>query len=175
MIQSNLKWDSNTSFIYRKALSKMWVLRRMESLKVEESIILEVYLKEIRPLAEHGVAVWHSGLTLGQTRQLEKIQKVALHIILDDQKTSYQEKCQSLNLMTLAERRTELCINFAIKLAKSNLRSEFFTFLPECKRTRSKNKIVRENLTCTKRTENAPHNYLSRLLNQNSEKLLRRT
>ena len=114
-------------------------------------------------------------LPWGKPDNLKKIQKVALHIILDDQKTSYQEKCQSLNLMTLAERRTELCINFAIKLAKSNLRSEFFTFLPECKRTRSKNKIVRENLTCTKRTENAPHNYLSRLLNQNSEKLLRRT
>ena len=169
-----MKWDSNTTYIYKKAMSKMWVLRRMKNLKVDEDIIFEVYLKEIRPIAEHGVAVWHSGLTLGQERQLEKIQKVALYIIFECWKTPYLETCRLLNIKTLAERRTDLCINLAIKLAKSNHRTEFYTFLPQCSRTRSK-KIVKENITCTKRAENAPHNYLSRILNQNAEKLAVRT
>ena len=33
---------------------------------------------------EHGVAIWNSGMTKGQVADLEKIQKIALKIILED-------------------------------------------------------------------------------------------
>ena len=56
-IQSDLKWHSNTNMICRRAMSRMWLLRRMKSLKIEERIILDYYIKEIRPVAEHGVVV----------------------------------------------------------------------------------------------------------------------
>ena len=170
-IQSDLKWQSNTNMIYRKAMSRMWLLRRMKILKIDEKTILDYYLKEIRPLAEHAVVVWNSGLTKGQVYQLEKIQKVALYIILEDKKMSYSEACDTFQLKILADRRTDLCTNFALKLARGNYKNEFFTFLPENNRTRSKTKVVKENNPRTSRAENAPHNYLSRLLNQNGEKL----
>ena len=69
----------------------MWMLRWMKVVKVEEIIILEFYLKEIRPLAEHGVAVWNPGLTVGQVRQLEEFQKVAFFIIFEHRESSYLE------------------------------------------------------------------------------------
>ena len=156
-------------------MSRMWLLRRMKILKIDEKTILDYYLKEIRPLAEHAVVVWNSGLTKGQVYQLEKIQKVALYIILEDKKMSYSEACDTFQLKTLADRRTDLCTNFALKLARGNYKNEFFTFLPENNRTRSKTKVVKENNPRTSRAENAPHNYLSRLLNQNAEKLFRRS
>ena len=51
-------------------------------LKLEPIIILDYYVKEIRVLGEQGVPIWNSGLTKGQVKDLEKIQKVALTIIL---------------------------------------------------------------------------------------------
>ena len=65
-------------------MSKMWLLRRLKRLNLDVDLILDFYLKEIRPLAEHGVAIWNSGLTKGQVADLEKIQKIALKIILED-------------------------------------------------------------------------------------------
>ena len=57
-------------------------LDRMKSLGLEHNIILDYYVKEIRPVVEHGVPVWNSGLTVQQISSLERVQKVALKIIL---------------------------------------------------------------------------------------------
>ena len=168
-IQSNLKWGTNTSAIYKKAMSKMWLLRRMKYLKLEETLILDYYLKEIRPLAEHGVPTWNSGLTAGQVRILEKIQRVALHIILNNKECSYQEALEHFDLVTLEARRKQLCTKFALKLFRSEKQQDFFTLLPN--RNRRNNILVRESLNRTRRAQNAPHNYLSKLVNENSSKL----
>ena len=69
-LQSSLKWNSNTSAMYTKAMSKMWLLRRMKGLKLEPTLILDYYIKEIRPLAEQGVIVWNSGLTKTQIKDI---------------------------------------------------------------------------------------------------------
>ena len=51
--------------------------------------------------AEHGVVIWNSGLTKGQVNHLEKIQKMALEIILDESYISYDVACTSLNVVHL--------------------------------------------------------------------------
>ena len=81
-LDSNLKWNTNTIAIFKKTMGRMWLLRRMKNLKLDPTLILEYYLKEIRPVAEHAVIVWNSGLTASQVKLLERIQKVALLIIL---------------------------------------------------------------------------------------------
>ena len=48
IISNNLKWDQNTEFITRKAMSRLWTLRRMKNLGLPNNIIFEVYTKEIR-------------------------------------------------------------------------------------------------------------------------------
>ena len=168
-IQSNLKWDTHINFIYRKAMSKLWLLRRMKVLKLDKQIILDYYIKEIRPISEHGVAVWNSGINMGQVKQLEKIQKLACLIILGF-KVTYEEACQNLCLKTLKERRKDLCTSFAIKLFKSDRRDEFFKLSSQS--TRLKHSLVIEPLARTKRAQTAPHVYLSRLINENKSKLV---
>ena len=170
-ITSNLKWDSNTHAIYRRAMGRMWLLRRMKHVKVDKQIILDYYTKEIRPLAEHGVPVWNSGLTQYQIKELEKIQKVALHIIYGRHDIPYLEQCDLVGLSTLEDRRHQLCTNFAIKLFKSSRKEEYFTLNNHTLNTRSQKGLVKENLTRTSSAFNAPHNYLSRLVNINAQKL----
>ena len=78
VLSSDLRWQENTSYIYKKAVSRMWLLRRMKTLELEDKFILDYYLKEIRSVCEHGIPVWNSGLTRQQVHELEKIQRVAL-------------------------------------------------------------------------------------------------
>ena len=71
IISSDLRWYSNTKAIYNKAMSKMWLIRRMKVLKLEPDLIFDYYVKEIRVLAEQGVVIWNSGLTRSQIIELE--------------------------------------------------------------------------------------------------------
>ena len=140
----------------------------MKVLKLDIQIILDYYTKEIRPLTEHGVIVWNSGLNAGQIKQLVKIQKLACLIILG-YKVSYSEAGQKLCLKTQQERRNDLCTSFAIKLFKSDRKHEFFKF-PSLN-TKMNHSLVIEPLARTKRAQTAPHIYLSRLINENMSKL----
>ena len=108
IISADLRWDLNTKEIYRRALSKMWLLRRMKSNNLEQHIIIDYYIKEIRILAEHGVVIWNCGLTQHQIHTLEKIQKIALKITLGDRYTSYDDARKQFNLKLLSERRLDL-------------------------------------------------------------------
>ena len=170
IINSSLKWNSNTGAIYIKAMSKMWLLRRMKQLNLDSELIFDYYIKEIRSIAEQGVVVWNSGLTNYLVNELEKIQKVAMKIILSEHYTSYETACTFFNVATLSSRRTDLCTNYAIKLYKSKRCDQFFT--PYSTRARRKQKkLVKENLSRTTRCYNAPHNYLARLVNANQKKI----
>ena len=171
-LSSDLRWQDNTREIFAKAMSKMWLLRRLKLVKLDWQFILDYYLKEIRPLAEQGVVIWSSGLTRAQSNDIEKIQKIAFRIILDDNYISYDVACTILNTSPLLYRRTDLCTSFAIKLYKSPRSNEFFTPAKKCANTRSELELlVTEKKTRTKRCYNAPHKYLARLVNLNKTKI----
>ena len=166
VLSSNLKWNANSEAIYKKSMEKMWLLRRMKLMKLEKELIFDYYKKEIRPLVEHGVVVWNSGLTKAQANDIEKIQKVALRIILGDDYGSYDMACKFFDVVPLSLRRTQLCLNFSVKLFKSERTLEFFT--PAVTRnTKNQRVLVKENICRTTRCFKAPHNYLARLVNAN--------
>ena len=152
----------------------MWLLRRMKSLGLEHKIILDYYVKEIRPVVEHGVPVWNSGLTVQQISSLERVQKVALKIILGDTYNTYSEACKKFSLEKLSDRRHRLCSKFAAKLFLSKRRRQFFSPPDNVKNTRnSTKKLAKEKHTRTKRAYNALLNFLCRLVNANKEKISR--
>ena len=170
-LRTDLRWSSNVKSIYKRAMSKMWLLRRMKVLNLEPRIILEYYLKEIRVLAEQAVPIWNSGLTKKQVDDLERIQKVALKIILAEKYENYQNACKTFNLENMATRRLTLSTNFAVRLYKSDRSSQFFTHAKQNSSRRDGNRLVVEDMPRTKRCYNAPHNYLSRLVNLNAAKI----
>ena len=172
-LTSDLKWKENCKQIFKKAMAKM-LLGRLKKLDLDLELILDFYLKEIRPLAEHGVVIWNSGLTRAQENELEKIQKIALKIILEDNYLSYEVACTIFNILPLKFRRQELCTTFALKLFKCPSSYEYFTPARKTTNTRrGQQLLVEEKKSNTKRCYNAPHNYLARLINQNKEKVLR--
>ena len=91
MLTSDLKWSANTDYICKKAYKSMWTLRRMKVLNLDPLLILDVYMKEIRSVVELAVPAWHSGLTVRQTADIERVQRVAVYIILSDFTTGKSE------------------------------------------------------------------------------------
>ena len=169
MISDDLKWYSNTKYICSKAYKKMWTLRRMKILDIEPYVILDVYLKEIRSVLELAVPAWHSGLTLKQSADIERVQRVAVYIILSDSYTglceySYNMGLVILDIEPLETRRLKLCQTFAKKTL--NLRhADMFQPNNYTYATRNKSKFVMPSCN-TKRFYNSPQNYLTRLLNE---------
>ena len=98
---------------------------------------------------------------------LEKIQKVALKIILGEDYHSYEKARQKFNLKLLSERRLDLSTRFALKLYNSKYSSHFYNKSHCDVETRSRTPLI-EPLCNTKKCYQAPHNYLTRLVNQNA-------
>ena len=173
VLSSDLRWQANTTALCSRAMAKMWLLRRMKSLKLDSEFILDYYLKEVRSLAEQGVPIWNSGLNKSQVKEIEKIQKVALKIILGQQYESYKSACVRFGLQKLSVRRLEISTKFAIKLYNSKRCEQFFTPAVRNVNTRSDVPLLLEDMCNTRRCYAAPHNYLTRLVNKNKAKILR--
>ena len=170
MLTNDLKWSSNTDYICKRAYSKMWTLRRMKVLDIEPSVILDVYLKEIRSLLELAVPAWHSGLTQRQKSDIERVQKVAVHVILSDCKTgksefNYDMALVTLDIEPLEVRREKLCLSFARKTLKSRHKDMFMDNKSQ-HFTREKPAFIEKKCN-TRRFFKSPLKYLTRLLNNN--------
>ena len=170
MVTNDLKWEANTQYICAKAYKKIWTLRRMKKLDIEPLDILEVYMKEVRSILELAVPAWHSGLTLKQAADIERVQRVAVAIVLSDFKTGrcdipYSMALETLGIESLDVRRSRLCKKFAKKTLKSR-HADMFQLNPSQYPTRNKPSYASTSSN-TKRFYDSPLNYLTRLLNDN--------
>ena len=117
---------------------------------------------------ELAVPAWNSGLTLKQAADIERVQRVAVAIILSDWKTgkcgmSYDMALVTLGLDPLTVRRDKLCKTFAKKTLKSR-HSDMFQLNNHQHFTRNKHEFVVGSCNTT-RFYNSPLNYLTRILN----------
>ena len=86
---------------------------------------LSVYLY-IRSLVEQSSVIWHSSITQDECLEIERVQKVALRIIMNQNYVTYENALCITGLMTLKERRDHLSAKFAAKCVKSEKSSHMF-------------------------------------------------
>ena len=142
----------------------MWVLRRMKTLKLDSFTILDYYFKEVRVHLELAVPVWHSGLTLKLTADIERVQRVTICIVTGQTEFSYDRMCALMGVKPLYIRRQELCQRFSVKTASSECRhSDMFQLQKSGYNTRSDN--YREHLCKTTRFYKSALPFLTRTLN----------
>ena len=134
--------------------------------------MLDFYLKEIRSVLEFGVACWNGGLTARHSDQIERIQKIAVNIILcdTDWKIPYEVGCTLLKIDLLVNRRNELCTRFIQKTSCNPMHSDWFCPRQDIHNTRHDLAPYREFKCNSKRFFNSPLCHLTRLLNQNPVK-----
>ena len=81
--------------------------------------LVDAYCKEVRSLVELAVPLWHSAITKKQSAQIERIQKSALSIMLDENYTNYEVACTIVQLEPLWSRKENICVKFIKKNMES--------------------------------------------------------
>ena len=114
--------------------------------------------------------VWHSGLTEELTSDLERVQKCAVKVILQNSYTNYNSALQKLQLSTLKQRREALSLDFARKSVNHTKMKHLF--IPNNKThtmvTRMEEKYQVMNAH-TQRLQSSPIFYMQKLLNNYAE------
>ena len=82
MVQDDLKWDTNTATIVKKANARMELLRRVAGFGTSAKDLKTLYILFVRSLREQSATVWHSSLSKENIKDLERVQKTAIKVIL---------------------------------------------------------------------------------------------
>ena len=128
----------------------------------ENSILIDLYKKQIRSTLEYACPVWAPGLTQSDTKELKRVQKSAFAIIFGCQ--DYKHTLQKHNLKTLEERRDQALTKFAVKTSKHQVFSNWFQAKQTKIQTRNKSKY-NEVPFRTMQWRNSPIPTMTRILN----------
>ena len=119
ILRSDLKTISNTEFICKKAFRRMWLIRRLKSLGCPIPELVDVLKQQIVPICEFGAAYWGCMITKSESNMLERCLKTGLHIIFQEQYTSFSYCLRLASMSSLKTRRTAIITRFS-KAALSN-------------------------------------------------------
>ena len=165
-ITDDLKWDKNTSEIVKKANRRMQLLTKAASFTLNRQDLKRIYLTYIRSILDQSAVVWHSSLSQKNKRDLERVQKVAVRIIVGKNYTNYKENLLELNLKNLNVRRENIYLNVAKKCLKNDKVKNIFpkriNLHKMKKRSQESYKI---NMAKTKRYKKSAIPYMARILN----------
>ena len=130
VLTDDLTWKSNTDFIVKQAYKRMILLHRLFKFKMPTEDMIEIYTLYIRSILESSAVVWHSSITQEEVIELERVQKVALRIILSNEYENYENALTLTGLDTLEQRRRILCKKFAINCTRNSKTSNMFPLNP---------------------------------------------
>ena len=99
---------------------------------------------------------WYSSVTIDQSKTLEKIQRYAVSIILNNWTWSYKVKCTLLSLEPLYLRRPQLALTFVKRTCGSPVHDDFFKRREKIYNTRDRGDILEEQVSRSKRHVRSP-------------------
>ena len=98
VLTNDLKWEKNTNDIVKRAYKRMEILRKLKKIQAPHNDLKHIYIVYVRSLLEQSSNVWHSSLTIQNKNELERVQKVALKIILGSDYKTYTNAMSILDL-----------------------------------------------------------------------------
>ena len=166
IITSDMKWSANTLNMVTRAYQKLWVLRRLKKSGAKTVDLVDIYCKQVRSLLELAVPAWNGGITVEERMDIERVQKSACHIILGDSYASYRSALIDLDLESLAVRRNNLSLKFAIKAEKHPKHRNWFKLNTKTTYTRQSKSKYKEVFTKHSRFQKSSLSFLTGLLNK---------
>ena len=172
IIQDDLKWDSNTADVCKRAFARLSMITKLKYVGVSKEDLLDVYCLYVRSLLEYCCVVWHSALTKEQTADLERVQKISLKIILGDEYSEYKSALNQCNLETLSNRREKRCLKFGLKATKHPKHQKLFPLNEEIDLELRDVEKYHVNFARTSTYKKSSIPYIQRLLNKHHIKKL---
>ena len=164
LIREDLSWKSNTQHTVKQAYKRMVILHKLSEFSMTTDDLVEIYKIYIRSILESSAVVWHSSLTEGERHSFERVQKVALKVILKTAYIDYDDALKRTGLETLEARREDLCLRFAKACVKNPKIQKMFPLNPSRVNTRHHEKYYVQP-SRTSRLKNSTIPYMQRLLN----------
>ena len=106
--------------LVKKANARMQLLTKIASFNATREDLKNIYITFIRSVLEQSAVVWHTSLTQQNSEDLERIQKSAMKIIMNNEYKGYKQSLIELDLQNLYDRREGLLLNFGLKCLKSD-------------------------------------------------------
>ena len=103
---------------YQELFKRLWIVRRLKEHGANIKDMVEVYTKQIRPVLEFSVPVWHPSITSRDSKAIERVQKSFTKIVLQKDYQTYKKSLLELKLDPLELRRSKLCLKFGLKSEK---------------------------------------------------------
>ena len=125
-ITKDLKWNKNTKELIKKGFTRMQILNRAAGFTSNIEDLKSIYLIYVRSVVEQSAVVWHSSLTYKNRRDLERVQRCAVRVILKNNYKGYKSGLKTLRIQTLKKRREMLCLKFAKNCLKDEKLKKFF-------------------------------------------------
>ena len=125
LITNNFKWENNTKCLVRKSFSRIELLRKVSEFYKSTNDQLHINQTNVRSVVKQSAVVWHSSITTENTIALERVQRVAVKIILDGT-LSYKESLNILNIPTLKAKQESLTVIFANNCLKNEKSRNMF-------------------------------------------------
>ena len=168
VINDDLTWHSNTQSLVKKANARMLILHNLVPFCLPIKELVDIYILYIRSVVEYSAVVWHSSLNQDDSNALERVQKTALRIILQDQYINYNHALKLLDLPSLARRRELLCFKFATQCIKNEKMADMFPLKSKLVNTRVHEKYY-VTPAFTDRLKYSSIPYMQRLLNKKQD------
>ena len=83
IITDQITWDRNTDEITKKAFRRMQLLNAAAKFTSKRKDLKDIYLTFIRSILEQSAVVWHSGLSVRNKKDIERVQKAAVRVIME--------------------------------------------------------------------------------------------
>jgi hypothetical protein len=105
VITDKLTWDRNTEEIIKKAYKRMQLLYASAGFTSSKYDLKSIYLTFIRSVLEQSAVVWHSSLNNQNKKDIERVQRAAVRVIMGNEYTNYKDGLKNLKLQTHKKKR----------------------------------------------------------------------
>ena len=170
VVRADMKWTSNTELMVTKAYKRLWSMRRLKGMGATLEDLKDIYIKQVRSVLELAVPAWNAAITQTEMKDIERVQKTALHIILGESYQSYRNALEIVGLESLDARRHKLCLKFAKKSVDHPKHKTWFKPSIKTANTRQDQDKYCPVYSNHSRFDKSPISYLTKLLNSDSKK-----
>ena len=167
-VQNDLRWGTQVDYMVKKGSKKIWMLRRMRQMGVDQRTIASYWKAEGLCHLEYCSPVYSGALTVQQERDLARVHRRAVAAITGRhcRGEEFVAACSSLGLEDdLSQRRLRLARDFAKRTVEKSRHQDLFTRLENPPNTRSGGKVWRDPKCHTQRHLQSAVPHLTRLLN----------
>ena len=75
VLREDLSWKSNTATLTKRAYTRMIISKNLYKFDVPTAELVQIYILYIRSGLEQSAVVWHASITIGEQRDLERVQR----------------------------------------------------------------------------------------------------